>query len=183
VSVNQEATVFASIAPWQKGKTNLWTFIFDQLAKDPSIGGDKLDFRSPENLNLWLVGDALPDFCPVLRAFLRSRMAKRQSTYDMQKYLARKLGKSEEEIAGIMDYMREAQSISAHHLSEKCQTRVRALCENLMPRWPALVRQQASGQASCCHLPPAVATLKAHQAPWTKTDFTERVPASPLRLH
>jgi len=43
VSVNQEATVFASIAPWQKGKTNLWTFIFDQLAKDPSIGGDKLD--------------------------------------------------------------------------------------------------------------------------------------------
>ncbi|BDC42657.1 LirA/MavJ family T4SS effector [Paraburkholderia terrae] len=107
VPVNQEATVFASIAPWQKGKTNLWTFIFDQLAKDASIGGDTLDFRSPENLNLWLVGDASPDFCPVLRAFLRSRMAKRQSTYDMEKYLAKKLRKSEEEIAGIMEYMRD----------------------------------------------------------------------------
>jgi hypothetical protein len=104
---NQEATVFASIAPWQKGKTNLWTFVFDQMAKDPSIGGDKYDFRSPENLNLWLVGDASPEFCPVLRAFLRTRMAKRQFTNDMQKYLAKKLGKSEEDVALIMDYMRD----------------------------------------------------------------------------
>ncbi|MBB5497706.1 LirA/MavJ family T4SS effector [Paraburkholderia sp. MM5384-R2] len=107
VPAYQEATIFASIAPWQKGKTNLWTFLFDQLAKDPSIGGDKLDFRSPENLNMWLVGDALPDFCPVLRAFLRARMAKRQSTYDMEKYLAKKLGKSKEDVAQIMEYMRD----------------------------------------------------------------------------
>jgi hypothetical protein len=107
VPANQEATVFASIAPWQKGKTNLWTFVFDQLAKDPSIGGDKLDFRSPENLNLWLVGDASPEFCPVLRAFLRTRMAKRQSTYDMQRYLAKKLGKSEDDISLVMQYMRD----------------------------------------------------------------------------
>ncbi|MFX1675678.1 hypothetical protein PWR63_26055 [Paraburkholderia sp. A2WS-5] len=105
VPVNQEATVFASIAPWQKGKTNLWTFLLDQLTTDPSIGNDKLDFRSPENLNMWLVGDASPEFCPVLRAFLRARMAKRESTYNMRDYLVKKLRKSEEEVDEIITYM------------------------------------------------------------------------------
>lgn len=106
VPVNQEATVFASIAPWQKGRTcNLWTFLLDLLVTDTSIGNDKFDFRSPENLNMWLVGDTAPEFCPVLRAFLRARMAKRESSYNMRNYLVKKLKKSAEEVEEIMAYM------------------------------------------------------------------------------
>ncbi|CAB3791582.1 hypothetical protein LMG28688_03332 [Paraburkholderia caffeinitolerans] len=106
VPVNQEATIFASIAPWQKGRTcNLWTFLLDLLVTDTSIGNDALDFRSPENLNMWLVGDSSPEFCPVLRAFLRARMAKRKSLYNMRDYLVKKLKKSEKEVDEIMTFM------------------------------------------------------------------------------
>lgn len=92
VPPNQEADVYQSIAPWQKGKTNLWTFLFDRMrSEDPVVRDDADDFRCPENLNEWLTGDAAPDFCPVLRAFLRARESKRQATYDMRTYLAKKL--------------------------------------------------------------------------------------------
>lgn len=102
---NQEALVFQSMANFQRGKTNLWTYLFDQLKNSPSIGGDKEDFRSPENLNLWLVGDQDPEFCPVLRAFLRARMAKRATDYRLDEYLQRKLKISREAIDAIMAEM------------------------------------------------------------------------------
>jgi hypothetical protein len=107
VPANQEATVFASIGPWQKGKTNLWTFLFDLLVTDASIGADPLDFRSPENLNMWLVGEADPDFCPVLRAFLRARMAKRANTYRLQEYLQKKLAISADAAGDLLEEMNE----------------------------------------------------------------------------
>lgn len=102
---NQEALVFQSIANFQRGKTNLWTLLFDQLKNSESIGGDKEDFRSPENLNLWLVGDQDPDFCPVLRTFLRARMAKR-GTYRLDEYLQRKLNISQEQTSELMEQMK-----------------------------------------------------------------------------
>ena len=98
----QESDIFASISPWQKGTTNLWTFLFDLLKSDVSIGGDKWDFRSPENFNDWLTGDDNPDFCPVLRAFLRARKAKRGS-YDLTRYLSRKLKMDPRDVNEIVE--------------------------------------------------------------------------------
>jgi len=97
-----EATLFQSIEPWQKGETNLWTFLFDLLADSESIAGDKLDFRSPENLNLWLVDDARDDFCPVLRSFLVARKKKREINNTI-KYLAKKIRIDEKAASLIMD--------------------------------------------------------------------------------
>jgi hypothetical protein len=85
-SINQEANVYAGIAPWQKGKTNLWTFLFDQPDE-----GEPTDFRCPEKLHRWLIGDSDPEFCPLLRAFLRSRNAKR-AFYNVQDYFFKKFG-------------------------------------------------------------------------------------------
>jgi hypothetical protein len=86
VAKNQEALVFKSIAPWQKGKTNLWTFLCDRAEKDAESDND---FRCPEKLNTWLTGDTAPDFCPLLRLFLQARMSKR-ATYDFIEYISRK---------------------------------------------------------------------------------------------
>jgi hypothetical protein len=101
VTQMQEATIFASIEPWQKGTTNLWTSLFDLLADEISIDGDTDDFRSPENMNMWLVRDAEPDFCPVLRSFLRARMSKR-ATYYLPTYLAKKTNLTEKEVEAIV---------------------------------------------------------------------------------
>jgi hypothetical protein len=82
----------------------LWIRLFDLKTTDAStIGGDKEDFRCPENLNLWLTGDENPTFCPVLRSFLRARMAKRAITFDVANYLQKKLKWSAEQRE---DYLR-----------------------------------------------------------------------------
>lgn len=102
VSVNKEnaGMVYGAIHRWLNkspgggGKLlQLWNYIFDMqkslLADGESLDGD--DFRSPENLNLWLTGDAEPDFCPLLRSFLRTRRTKRQE-YGIESYFTKKLG-------------------------------------------------------------------------------------------
>ena len=100
--VNQEATVFASIAAWQKGKTNLWTYLFDRPALLGDLGvNDPLDFRCPENLNAWLVADTSPNFCPVLRSFLRARMEKRDKRYELLQYLAEKTSQGSADQYGL----------------------------------------------------------------------------------
>jgi Family of unknown function (DUF5636) len=103
VSSNQEVTVYKSIAGWQivRKSKYLWTRLFDLNSWDTAINGDKEDFRCPENLNGWLTGTEAPEFCPVLRSFLRARMAKRAATFSAlnpEPYLKKKLGWSEEDI-------------------------------------------------------------------------------------
>lgn len=102
VTVDKEdaGTVYGAIHRWlnkSPGKgarlLQLWNYIFDMntplLGKGESLGKD--DFRAPENFNLWLTGDAEPDFCPLLRSFLRTRMTKRQ-TFLIEDYFKKKLG-------------------------------------------------------------------------------------------
>lgn len=71
----------------------LWNYMFDMqkslLGEGETLDDD--DFRSPENLNLWLTGEADPDFCPLLRSFLRARRTKRQD-YGIEAYFKKKLG-------------------------------------------------------------------------------------------
>jgi hypothetical protein len=103
VSPNQEVKVYKSIAEWQIVRKNkhLWIRLFDLNSWDTTINGDKEDFRCPENLNGWLTGTEAPEFCPVLRSFLRARMAKRAATFgalNPEPYLKKKLGWSEEDI-------------------------------------------------------------------------------------
>lgn len=98
VAKNQEATVFKSIAPWQKGKTNLWTYLFDRAEKDAE---GKNDFRCPENLNTWLTSDTDPTFCPLLRMFLQARMSKR-AAYNFLDYISQKTGLSVPEVRELV---------------------------------------------------------------------------------
>lgn len=102
VTVDKEdaGTVYGAIHRWlnkSPGKggrlLQLWNYIFDM--QPPLVGiGETLtkdDFRAPENFNLWLTGDAEPDFCPLLRSFLRARMTKRQ-IFLIEDYFKKKLG-------------------------------------------------------------------------------------------
>ena len=110
VDPNGEVIVYKSIAKWQKGRTkdgvekNLWTRHFDLPKTDGSIGNDQEDFRSPENLNLWLTGNENPTFCPVLRSFLRARMAKR-ANLNADKYLQEKLKFSDEQMGEYQNWL------------------------------------------------------------------------------
>jgi len=100
--------VYGAIHRWlnkSQGKNlpllQLWNYIFD-MQKSLLTRGETLeddDFRSPENLNGWLTGDADPDFCPLLRSFLRTRRTKRQS-YMIDGYFKKKLG----DVQGVRAY-------------------------------------------------------------------------------
>lgn len=82
------------VRPDRQSLIQLWNYMFD-MAVDAV---DETDFRSPERFNEWLTGQADENVCPLLRGFLRSRQTKRQS-YNMEAYLAKKLGKVEAENA------------------------------------------------------------------------------------
>jgi len=74
----------------------MWNYMFDMQKSLVGEGEvlDDDDFRSPENLNVWLTGEADPDFCPLLRSFLRTRRSKRQD-YSIESYFTKKLGRVE----------------------------------------------------------------------------------------
>lgn len=105
VSVDKEdaGSVYGAIHRWLNKSPggagrllHLWDYLFD-MQKSLLIEGETLDdddFRSPENLNTWLTGDAEPDFCPLLRSFLRARRQKRED-YGIESYFKKKLGPEE----------------------------------------------------------------------------------------
>ncbi len=100
VDKNEAGLVYGSIHRWLNKSAGeglpllqLWNYLFDMqkslLGEGEAL--DDSDFRSPENFNTWLTGDAEPDFCPLLRSFLRMRMSKRQD-YGVEAYFKKKLG-------------------------------------------------------------------------------------------
>jgi Family of unknown function (DUF5636) len=114
VPTNQEATVYKSIAKWQRAtneetgvQRRLWSLLFDLVKSDNKIGKDNLDFRSPENLNLWLTGEEDPAVYPVLRSFLRARKAKRENPFNLESYLQKKLGWSADQFKRYKDWVQQ----------------------------------------------------------------------------
>ncbi len=106
VPKHQAGAVFKAIARWLNKRRNdsaatssliqLWNYMFDMNAPLAAEGGGLTpdDWRSPENFNGWLTSDAEPDFCPLLRSFLRSRQTKRQ-TFAIEDYFKKKFGEKE----------------------------------------------------------------------------------------
>lgn len=106
ISVDKEnaGDVYSAIHRWLNKNPGgggqllqLWNYVFDMQPRlvGPGDRLDGTDFRSPENLNLWLTGDEEPDFCPLLRSFLRARMNKRQRVVGVDQYFKKKLGAQE----------------------------------------------------------------------------------------
>ncbi|MEM7685636.1 MAG: LirA/MavJ family T4SS effector [Pseudomonadota bacterium] len=104
VEKNEAGRVYKAIARWlNKRRTTaegargpliqLWTYLFDMNATSADEGGglEVSDLRSPENFHNWLTGGADPDFCPLLRAFLRNRKEKR-GAYMIEDYFKKKFG-------------------------------------------------------------------------------------------
>lgn len=106
------SALFGSI----NGVAGLWDYLFDRLTFD--AGGalaatDANDFRSPEHFNDYLTGGAALAQYPLLSSFLTARRDKRESSYQPNDYLARKLfGQPFEELGdeqqlAVMQAMRD----------------------------------------------------------------------------
>lgn len=89
-----------------RGKRTVWDYLFDRFEKDKDTqpaAESAHDFRCPEILNPYLIGEASFNF-PLLGAFLTARHNKRsaQALVDNQgKYMAEKAGKPKNEFGPV----------------------------------------------------------------------------------
>lgn len=85
----------AKFGPSDESASASWDAVVDRLKATAGYGlfkaKDGSDFRSPENFNNYLTGGAPDNDYPLLTSFLKARRQKRETSFDLQNYVSKKL--------------------------------------------------------------------------------------------